>query len=79
MKTAAAKELRSRAAAVLACVRKGDEAVISMRNHIFSGIRSEPPHATFIAEGILAVRSSIRQMHLQESKERFSLPKILLN
>ncbi len=31
MKTATAKELRSRAAAILARVRKGDEVVITMR------------------------------------------------
>ena len=31
MKTATAKELRSRAAAILECVRKGDEVVITLR------------------------------------------------
>jgi prevent-host-death family protein len=31
MKTATAKELRSRASAILAAVRKGDEVVITMR------------------------------------------------
>jgi len=77
MKTVTAKELRSRAAAILECVRKGDEVTITMRGKsiaVMRPVKETDRPFNFVGFGIWKGRGEMKDVKKwidERRKERY--------